>query len=540
MIGRVDTPVLIPRIQTALDWIAVQGRFGMATVAVLNGVILSRAFSPLDLWPLAFICFPVLLAMVWHSRSALQAFVRAWWTGIGFFAVGLSWIGHSFQMQGPNPGVPPELAPFAVFGLSAFLSLYLGIAAGLARRLTKPGLWGALVFAACWTLMEILRGTLFTGFPWHLISSVWVNWLAPLQSLYWLSSYGLSLVTVFAAAATTTVFHRTGWFGRTVGPAISVLVVAGLFGVGQQRLADTPISMNPTVSLRVVQPNITQRELYVRSRWSEYFTNQLQLSRGPGKTGRAENISLVIWPETSVRGLEFDRENSVNRWQVGQMLEWNAYAIVGGARYAYNDSQEAEFFNSMMVVSADGKIEATYDKHHLVPFGEYLPLSALFAQFGLQHLTGGGAFTPGPLRRNMALGHLPAFSPLICYEVVFPGEAVVDGNRPDWLLTITNDGWFGSTEGPHQHLGLARMRAVEEGLPLVRSAITGISAVIDPLGRTIDFLPVGARGVIDSDLPDPLSAPISTKTRIYITSIFCLIVILIALIWRKISSIRSK
>ena len=292
----------------ALAWVESRGPWGMPALALLNGIVLTRAFSPMDIFPLLFVCLPLLIVMVWRTKTATQAFAVGWWTGLGFFAVGLSWIGHSFQMQGPNPSIPPVLAPLAVFMLSAFLSLYVGIACLLARRIARPGLLGALVFASSWTLMEIARGSLLTGFPWHIVSSAWSGWLAPLQTIFWISSYGLSFITVLAAGLIASGFAYTATLRRFLGPSIALALMLLITFIGFIRLDSHTTTFHVGLPMRIVQPNIDQRELWQRSRWGEFLNRQLQMSRGSGNSisGRASGVKLLIWPETSIRGLTFD------------------------------------------------------------------------------------------------------------------------------------------------------------------------------------------------------------------------------------------
>lgn len=519
-----------------IEWLQSKGNAGVPLLALLNGALLSRAFAPVDAFPVIFISIPLMLLMVWHAPTAKQAFKWGWWTGLGFFTTSLGWIGHSFQMQGPNPVIPVAVAPFAVLALSAAMSLYTGFSFALTKYRTKPGLTGIVVFAASWTLFELARGYLFTGFPWHLIGTIWANHLPAAQMVYYVTTYGLSFLTILAAAAPITLFIKqkpAPIYGIT-GPLVSIAMIALFFTVGFIRLNDNPTRYHPEMTLRLVQPNIDQRELWIPELYGEHLNKELKLSRNGSKMGKADGVKLLIWPESSVMVPTVDRSDSIERWRIAQTLELGSYALVGAPRFDKEIGKPVQYFNSMMAIGARRDIFARYDKSHLVPFGEYMPFADFFEQIGISHLTGGSAFHAGEKKQTIALPGIPSFSPLICYEAIFPGAAFAEGNRPEWLLNITNDGWFGLTEGPHQHLALTRIRAIEEGLPLVRSAITGVSAVFDPFGREIDILPAGRASTIDSILPQSTEPLVLTIwTRILIVLVSMLIILLIAPYPRK-------
>lgn len=515
------------------DWLTTKSVVGMPAAAFLNGVLLSRAFAPSNFFVAIFICFPLMILMVQRARNARDAFQLGWWTGLGHFVVGLWWVGYSFTQQGPTPNVPLELAPLAVFFLSVFLSLYIGLAFAIAYRLKTHGLLGILVFAASWSLMELARGFLFTGFPWNIVSSIWANWLPMAQSAYYLGVYGLGFVTVFAAGLFALFFISGTKHSYIVGPLMGVLLFASMFSVGYWRLESNETLFHVDVPIRLVQASVNQRELWVRSYWDDHFDKHINLSRGDNKTGRASGVKLLIWPESGIQEADFDRINSLKRWRLSKLLDFGSYALVSSPRYERADGR-ISFFNSMMAIGSKADLFARYDKNHLVPFGEYMPLSSLFRFFGLRHLTEGAALTPGTGKKNIELPGVPVFSTLICYEAIFPGEAYNGYERPQWLLNMTNDGWYGPTEGPQQHLALAKMRGIEEGLPLVRSALSGVSMVMDPFGRTISKLDYGRVGALNTVLPQPADQPsVSTNIRIYLLMGLILIILTYTLFARK-------
>lgn len=488
------------------DWLETQSRFGLAIFAFLLGVLLSRAFAPANMFPAVFIVVPFALLMIERSKDGKSAFGSGWWLGFGLFSIGLNWIGYSFTQQ---DNVPAILAPFAVFALSALLAIYTGLSFWVTWRLKVKGVARVFVFAASWTLFEVARGFWFTGFPWHLVGSAWAEWLPIAQSTYWLSVYGLSFVTILAAGSLVLFLEEQPSLRAVCVAVVGVLVFPVLAVAGYQRLMGNETYYDLGVSLRVVQANVSQSEKWRSYLIDDHFDNHMQLSRGQSEKGKAEGIKLLIWPETAVQRETFDRDGSLLRWRMSRLLEFGSYAITGAPRFAEEDGA-LNYYNSLIAFNAKGNLYARYDKNHLVPFGEYLPLEDTLKSIGLSQLTkamGGSAWTPGDNLQTVKLPGVPSFSPLICYEGIFPGQVVLEGDRPEWMLILSNDAWFGMTDGPYQHLALSRLRAIEEGLPMVRSTSTGVSAVIDAYGRTVSALGLGSRGTIESPLPKPIDAP---------------------------------
>jgi len=489
-----------------VKWMNAKPTWRFPLIAFLAGALLTTSFAPLSFFPGAMIAFPLMIVLIDCAKSRQQAFAFGWWAGFGLFSIGLTWIGHSFSQQ---DNVPAILAPFAIFALAGLMALYIAATFWVSWRLWVTGPLRVILFAVVWMLFEFARGYLFTGFPWHLAGSMWANWLPVAQLASVLSIYGLSALTVLVFSSLAVLLYRRQTKAVYAGLAALLLVFAGGALWGQMRLASNETQYDLAVSLRLVQANVKQRDKWRSHLIDDHFDKHMGLSRGDNKRGRAEGVKLLIWPETAVQRQNFDREGSLLRWRMSRMLEFGSYAITGAPRFAQTTGG-ANYYNSMFAFNSRGKLFARYDKKHLVPFGEYLPFQGVLKALGLEQLTGGVAFTAGPSAKTIRLPGIPAFSPLICYEVIFPGQVVLETDRPKWLLNITNDGWFGLTNGPHQHLGLARFRAIEEGLPLVRSASTGVSAVIDSYGRTVASLDVDQTGVLDSPLPMPLDAPAYT------------------------------
>jgi apolipoprotein N-acyltransferase len=459
------------------------------------GAMVTLALPPVHFWP-ALIGFAGLLHLVRHTPGHRRAFLIGWCFGLGHFLTGLYWIGIAFFTDPERFGA---LAVPAVVLLCAWLAVFAGLASWLVGlRRWRSTSAAALALALAWMLAEVLRGNLLLGFPWNLIGYAWAGSDAVSQLAAVTGVYGLSLLAVALGALPASLLEPGGpqrWRPVLAGALVLALLWAG----GTLRLAAAEGGVVPDVRLRLVQGNIAQHHKWqpeLRARW---FQRHLELSAQPPR-----EASLVIWPESATPyPLEQDEEA---RLLIAQVVPAGGVLLTGGERFDLG-SEPARAWNSLFALDPSGAIVARYDKRDLVPFGEYLPLRELLGRLGLGTLTRGTLdFQPGPGRTTIALPGVPPFSPLICYEVIFPGQVLDPAVRPAWLLNVTNDAWFGRSSGPYQHLTMARLRAIEEGLPLVRSANTGISAVIDPWGRIEAELALGTLGVLDVTLPQPLGA----------------------------------
>jgi apolipoprotein N-acyltransferase len=446
----------------------------------------------------ALLAFSGLLLLLRRAGSRLGAFAIGWAFGFGWFLAGLYWIGIAFYADAERYGA---LAVPAVLLLTAFLGLLPGLAClAVAWRPWTSVRAQALALAPAWILAELARGALGLQFPWNPVAIVWAGSDAMLQSVAWIGQWGLGLVTVAAAALPAAFIDGRGgrrWRFPALGAAALVLLyVAGANRLGGERsVADQPIH------LRIVQGNIAQHLKWDNAHRADWLRRHLEL------TARADGTqpNVVVWPETAVPyPLERD---PVARDALAAVTPSGGYLLAGGNRYDL-DSDPPTANNSLFAVDGAAQIVARYDKVDLVPFGEFLPFRSVLSLVGLRKLTEGTLdFVPGPGRRTIALPGLPPFSPLICYEAIFPNDAAPLQPRPTWLLNITNDAWFGRSSGPYQHLAMVRLRAIEEGLPLIRAANTGISAVVDAFGRIRSRLPLGEAGLIDATLPGALIEP---------------------------------
>ena len=393
--------------------------------------------------------------------------------------------------------------PLAVAGLPACFALYYGIAAALARRIGIDGIGGAMLFAVMWFLADEARGHLFTGFPWNLEGYAWSGVLPVLQVTSVIGIYGLTLLTLVAVCLPASLTEKNRGARAMVGA--SLLLFVGLAVGGEVREHSIVVGTVPDVRLRLVQPNIAQTLKWGDSEREKGFAELIDLSATPAPVMPTH----IFWPETAAT--YYLSEDAGRRMQIADRIPSASILITGVIRRELDDTGHLHYFNSLVALNGMGQLVAGYDKAHLVPFGEFMPLRQYTA---VQAVAASGTdFTPGPGVRSLRVLGLPVFSPLICYEVIFPGQVVDAEDRPDFMVNLTNDGWYGDTTGPYQHFAIARVRSIEEGLPLIRIANTGVSGVIDPIGRIVQRLGLSNRGFIDSDLPTALPPTVYAKYR---------------------------
>jgi apolipoprotein N-acyltransferase len=465
-----------------------------------------------------FISFPVLTWLIDGAGAGRWGgfFTAAWigWCfGFGYFLAGIYWIGYAFLVDRETFG---WLLPVAVIGLPAWLALYTAGGVALARLLWSPGSLRIPTLAASLTLAEWLRGHLFTGFPWNAFGYALTSALPLAQAASLVGIWGLTLIAVAVFASPATLADDRSFTRRPfLAPASALVLLAGLGIFGAVRLAKSPTTYVDGVRLRIMQPNVPQDQKFTYAAKESVLAHYRALSdqaTGPRTSGIAD-VTHLIWPESAFPFFLTREPDALT--QLAEMLPAGTVLITGAARAGQPgaDGRIHRAYNSVYVIDHDGTILSAYDKVHLVPFGEYLPFQDLLERAGLTQLTKiQGGFIPGDRHRPIAVPRAPRFLPLICYEIIFPDEAVPRGaDRPAWIVNVTNDGWFGVSPGPYQHLQQARVRAIEEGLPVVRAANTGISAIIDPLGRLVRSLPLGTEGVLDSGLPASVEETLYTR-----------------------------
>jgi apolipoprotein N-acyltransferase len=509
-----------------------------ALIAFSAGALSVLSLAPFDVWPMLFFTFPVLVWLVDGSAGGRLggvpgAAIAGWWFGFGYGVAGLYWIGNAFLVDAKTFG---WLLPVAVTALPAFLACYSALGLALARMLWTRGPARVLALAVSLTVAEWLRGTLFSGFPWNLYGYALSGPLMLAQGAALVGIWGLTFfaIAVFAAPATLIDDHadtRRPWLPL----ALALVLLAALAGYGAWRLQRTPTAFVDGVHLRIMQPNLQQDDKFNYSAKQKVMSHYLELSdrsTGPQSTGMRD-VTHLIWPESAFPFVLTREPDALA--QIAALLPRDAVLITGAVRAPELPPGQplTHAYNSVYVIDHDGTILSVYDKIHLVPFGEYLPFQNFLERLGLMQLTKlPGGFLAGDRRRAMAVPHAPRMLPFICYEIIFPHEAAPGSDRPGWLINLTNDGWFGVSSGPYQHLQQARLRTIEQGLPLVRAANTGVSAVIDPVGRVVKSLPLGTEGVLDAPLPRRLAPTFYARTGDG-TAIFLLGIALIIVIRRR-------
>jgi apolipoprotein N-acyltransferase len=496
----------------------------LVAFSFLAGAAGAFGFEPVAIWPLAILALAALLILVERAPSLRSALTRGWWFGVGHFTLGLNWIATAFTFQA---AMPAWLGWIAVVLLSLYLAVYPAAAAGLAWRYGRgrPAVY-VLWFAGAWIVTEWLRATLFTGFAWNPVGvsllPTGLSWLAP-----WLGTYGLSGAALLVAGVFA-IYLRDG------GKRPAAILVVALSSSAAAAWAFAPQPAEGTgPAVRIVQPNIGQEQ-----KWSAEFAARNLARLGELSRSGGGGPRLLIWPESAVtEPLQYDRrllghqrDAAATRAQVQSLLAPKDLLLAGGITVNSEDGLAATTAtNSVFAMDSAGRILGRYDKAHLVPYGEYLPMRPVLSLFGLSRLAPGDLdFEPGPGPRTLDLPGIGAVGFQLCYEIIFSGEVVDPDRRPAFIFNPSNDAWFGAW-GPPQHLAQARMRALEEGLPIVRATPTGISAVIDAHGRLLHALPLGQAGVIDARLPLPAPRTLFSRFGNWIPFGFALLLIAAAI-----------
>lgn len=505
--------------------------FHKALIAFLAGIVSTLAMPPLFLWPVLFITLTLLVRLLdlvnegrevnSTSRTLWRAALIGWSFGFGYFLSGLYWIGASFLVEAEKFAL---LMPVAVLLLTAALACFYAVPLGLAALVWTKGPLRIITFAAALLLADAARSYLFTGLPWNLLGHSLTGSEALRQAI---TLYGLIPLTAIAAlcfAAPAALFSSKAKGGVHAAPAtimllaISLLTLGGLYGFGAWRLgAAGETKYNRSVELLLIAPNVPQKEKVTPALRPKAFERMITLTEkelqtkgpeaGPGKT------RIIIWPETAIPYAMNQKAPIIER--LSPLLTPGTLLITGGfwlekkEQPAHEaDRRDYKLYNSLFVLNQKGEITARYDKHHLVPFGEYLPYPELLSAIGLEALVRlRGGFNAGPPPAPMPLAGAPAFLPYICYEAIFPLNSPKKTKAAAWILNISNDAWFGRTAGPHQHNHLAGLRAVETGLPVIRVVNNGITSVYDGYGRLVNQTTIGQTGAIHTALPSPASPP---------------------------------
>ena len=479
-------------------------------LALLAGLAAGLAHPPFGLviGPLGYALLLVLIDAD-GPRPLRSALFRGWLAGTGYFSVGMWWIVEPFMVDAREQG---WMAPFALILMAGGLALFWGLAALAYRALKTRGTGRILVFAGCLAGFEWLRGHVLTGLPWDLPGEAWIAGSAPSQGAAYVGAYGLTWIALVIASSPAVLAMAVGRRQKLGALLVAAIMLAGLYGVGYARLngAVKPSVRAPVI--RVVQADVDQKNKWKPENLQGVFDTYVSLT-----TRKADvQPAIVIWPEGALPAVIDDlmAPGSPYAGQLRDAVAPGQTLLMGANRAEVGPSGTLRYFNSLVAFSreADGlRVTGVYDKHHLVPFGEYMPAGAFAKQVGFRSLVHMlDDFSAGPPSRPISPWGVPAVQVLICYEALFPGVtragARRSGVKPAWILNISNDAWFGEGSGPLQHLNIASYRAIEEGLPMVRATPTGVSAVIDAYGRIVPGkrLGLGASGVIDAPLPPAL------------------------------------
>ncbi len=516
--------------QSLADRVILASGWTRRLIALLAGACGALAMAPVDFGPA--LTLPMIVAVWlldgssearstggtrWIGWGSLRlAFNAGWWLGFGYFLAGLWWIGAAFL-------VDPEFAwalPLGVVGLPALLAFFPAFGFVAARLLWCPGAARIVALAIGLGLSEWLRGSILTGFPWNALGMALGGTLVTAQSGAIVGLDGLTILAILLFAAPATLIDgdgaRLSWTPTLAAIGTAALLVA----LGAARLAQPPPANVPHVVVRIMQPGLRPDEKFSPANKDEILARYFGLSRqdDPARGVKLDNVTLLVWPESAFPFILTRDAQALAA--IGDLLPAHAVLATGAAREedvpaTRTDPAHADYYNSIELIGHGGALLGSYDKVHLVPFGEYLPFDGLLRRLGLRNFVDvPGGFEPGTRRRTLLIPGLPPAAPLICYEAIFPGAVLPeqrDGPRPALLLNVTNDGWFGLTAGPHQHLAQARLRSIEQGLPMIRAAATGISAMIDPYGRIVGSLALGREGILDAPLSKPIGETVFAR-----------------------------
>lgn len=497
---------LAARIKLLRGW----RRLGAAFVA---GALLVLTQAPFDFFPAGFMALPVLVwlldgAAVETSPGLLKrmkpAFATGWWFGFGYFLAGLWWIGGAVLVEAESFA---WALPFAALGIPFLMAFFYGFAGAVARLLWSRGLLRLAALAFAIGLAEWLRSFLFTGFPWNPIGLAAMPMPLLMQSVAVVGVTGMNVLAVFVFAVPALLADRRG---LQIGGALAAVLVAAHAGFGYSRLGMQEEKSGDTLVVRIVQPSIDLSEKWDGSVRDRVFATMMGLSMDAPGASQPEP-QLILWPETSVPFFFSDRPDALAA--IGEMLKPGQMLVAGAVRDEAG-APDPLYYNSVLAIDDEGRIADAVDKVHLVPFGEYIPFADIAARLGIEQLVAGPMnFTAGSQRHPIVLPGGARVSPFICYEIIFPRLVATDAARTLFMLNVTNDAWFGDTPGPYQHFRQAQIRAVENGLPLLRAANNGISAIVDARGRVVDALALNVRGRIDGEIELPKAAGVLNPYR---------------------------
>jgi apolipoprotein N-acyltransferase len=509
----------LPALAAARSWVTQLSGWRRALAALAAGGLSALAFAPIFVTPILFLTLPIFIWLIDASPTWRRAASAGWLFGFGYFFFNLFWIGEAFLVEAEKFA---WLLPFAVTLLPAGMALFWAAAAAVARLFWQEGLARLFVFAIVLAVFEWLRGHILTGFPWDLLGYALTYPLPLMQSAALFGAYGLTAISALIFPAPMVILadyrQRPTVANLVRAFAVAAVPIAGRYTYGAWRMS-APEAFVPNVKLRIVQPSVPQREKWMAAYQRQIFDAHVALSLADpsGRVDSLKGVTHLIWPEAAMPFFPLETPDALD--VLGTMLPAGTTLITGAIRHDPPVGTDRRLLpttrtlNSILVLNEKAKVEDIYDKIKLVPFGEYVPMESVLSLIGIEKITHGrGAFAEGVSPRPlMKIPGLPPALGLVCYEALFPGDIVQGSERPGVLINVTNDGWFGQTTGPYQHFQQARVRAVEEGLPLIRAANNGVSAVVDPYGRVLQALGLDVRGVIDSGLPKALAPTVYAR-----------------------------
>lgn len=489
--------------------------FGRAAMTIGAGAIGAFAFPPFGFFASLFVSFTLLVWLIDGATGdpdggmwsrGWKTFVIGWLFGLGYFVAGLWWLGNALLLEAD------EFAwalPLAIVGLPACLAIFYGFATMLANLVWSDG-WGRIAaLAAAFGLIEWLRSFVLTGFPWNTVGFGLMPFPLMMQTSNLIGIFGMSMLAVFVFSSPALLGTKKGLFP---GLAIALLMMAVHLGYGAYRL-EQPLKVDDdALTIRIVQPGIDQSRKMLNADRAEIFKEHLRLSALPPKDGE-KRPDIIVWPETSVPFILTQNPDALE--EIAKTLDDGQILLTGAVRMEDAGTGHApRYYNSVYAIDSQGQIIGATDKVHLVPFGEYVPFENVLRNFGIDNLISlPGGFSPAATREAITLPSGKKLHSFICYEIIFPGEVPADIAMSTAIVNVTNDGWFGNTPGPYQHLQQSRIRAVETGIPVIRAANTGISAMIDPMGRIVAGLDYGQKGIIDSTLSGSATGAFTTDMR---------------------------
>lgn len=476
------------------------GKLFCAALAFALGAFSVLAMAPYEWSLILFFTLSALYVLLSETRPGARAFLHGWCFGFGYFVFGLSWIGNALLVEGNEYA---WAYPLALTVLPALLSFFPALALYFWRRFYDPHtLSGFLGFAACLSLFEWLRGNILTGFPWNLLGYTWAGFLPIAQVASFSDIYLLTALTILWSSAAGFLFVYQADAKKRIAVAVSVILtffIACVYGVNRLQ---TPTTFRDDISFVLVQPDISQAEKWTADLLPQHFNTHLDLSETEGLTApKTVKTTYIVWPETAIP-LPFT-EHPDAKGMIAQTLQYypeTAFLLSGAVT---RNPDGSGYHNSLVAYDRNGDIVRTFNKFHLVPFGEYMPLENILH---LSPIVGFNGFKSGPGPQTLSLQDGFAFSPLVCYEIIFPGRVTAkEGPRPDAIINVTNDSWYGISAGPYQHFAQARFRAIEEGIPVIRVANSGFTGIIDSLGRVIERTNLYEKKTLRAPLPQSAS-----------------------------------